>query len=154
MLLRFDIVNFVWKKTMLGRQKALFWFLFLFFLTFSQLNIPWKFELTTLHFSLSIAFKLLFLTIEGKWLIVLSFFLPARFEQLNTSQNPGFFKLIFLFHFVIIFYSLSSRPLSSRPLFLIVLYKGVKSIHVRKKWFVTSIGRENTFDIKCNQPVA
>ena len=41
------------KKLMRGRQKALVWFLFLFFLAFSQLNISWKFEVTTFPFSLS-----------------------------------------------------------------------------------------------------
>ena len=49
------------------RQKALFWFLFLFFLAFFQLNISWKFELTTLPFSFLKSFKTslpLFLTIE------------------------------------------------------------------------------------------
>ena len=104
------------KKPMKGRQKLLFWFLLLFFLAFSQLNISWKFELT-IDFSLLNfeSFKPslpLFLTIKGKRWIDLSFSLSARFEQLNTAQKPGIFKLLFLFHFVkIIFYSLFSLPL-------------------------------------------
>ena len=104
------------KKPIKGRQKLLFWFLLLFFLAFSQLNISWKFELT-IDFSLLNfeSFKPslpLFLTIKGKRWIDLSFSLSARFEQLNTAQKPGIFKFLFLFHFVkIIFYSLFSRPL-------------------------------------------
>ena len=40
------------KKPMKVRQKALFWFLILFFLAFSQLILSWKFELTTIAFLL------------------------------------------------------------------------------------------------------
>ena len=104
------------KKPIKGRQKLLFWFLLLFFLAFSQLNISWKFELT-IDFSLLNfgSFKPslpLFLTMKGKRWTDLSFSLSARFEQLNTAQKPGIFKLLFLFHFVkIIFYSLFSLPL-------------------------------------------
>ena len=104
------------KKPIKGRQKLLFWFLLLFFLAFSQLNISWKFELT-IDFSLLNfgSFKPslpLFLTMKGKRWTDLSFSLSARFEQLNTAQKPGTFKLLFLFHFVkIIFYSLFSLPL-------------------------------------------
>ena len=65
------------------------------------------------------------------------FFLSARFEQLDTAQKLGIFKFFFLFHFVIIFSSLSSHPVPARPLFLIVLHNGVKNIHVRKALFVT-----------------
>ena len=72
----------------------------------------------------------------------MSFSVSARFEQLNTAQKPPIFKLFF-FHFVIIFYSLSSRPLLFGPLFLIVLHNGVKKIHARKAWFVTCIGTKN-----------
>ena len=35
------------KKAMQGRWKALLWFLSLFFLVLSQLNLSWKFEVTT-----------------------------------------------------------------------------------------------------------
>ena len=86
----------------------------------------------------------LFLTIEGKRQIDLSFSQSARFEQLNAAQKPDIFKFLFLFHFVIIFYCLSSRQLSFRPLFLIVLHNGVKNIHVKNAWFVTRIGTKNS----------
>ena len=76
----------------------------------------------------------LFLTIERKRWIDLSFSVSARFEQLNNAQKPPIF---IFFHFVIIFYSLSSHTLPFGPLFLIVLHNGVKNIHVRKAWFVT-----------------
>ena len=46
----------------------------------------------------------------------------VRFEQLNTSQKLRIFKFLFLFHFDIIFYSLTSRLLPAQPLFLIVLH--------------------------------
>ena len=52
--------------------------------------------------------------------------MSARFQQLNTAQKLCMFKLLFLFVFIVIFYSLSSRPLPTRPLFLIVLHSGVK----------------------------
>ena len=134
------------KKPMKGRQKASFWFLLLFFLAFSQLNISWKLELTTFDFSLLTfeSFKVslpLFLTIEGKRWIDLSFSLPARFEQLNTAQKPGIFKFLFLFHFVIIFYSLFSRPLPSRLLFLSVLRDGVKK-HLLEKCMICDVTLE------------
>ena len=67
----------------------------------------------------------------------MSFSLSARFEHLNTAQKLGNFKFLFIFHFVVIICSLSSRPLPARPLFLIVLHNGVKNIHVRKAWLVT-----------------
>ena len=65
------------------------------------------------------------------------FSLSAWFEQLNTAQKLSIFKFVFLFHFVVIFYSLSSCLLPARPLFLIVLHNSVKNIHVIKAWFVT-----------------
>ena len=84
----------------------------------------------------------LFLTIEEKRKLDLSFFLSARFDQLNTVQKLDSFKFLFLFHFAIIFYSLSSHLLPARPLFLIVLHNDLKNIQVRKVWFVTCIGTE------------
>ena len=72
----------------------------------------------------------LFLTIEGKQYLDLFFSLPARFEQLNTAQRLCIFKFLFLYHFDIIFYSLSSCLLPARPLFLIELYNW------RKKTFM------------------
>ena len=54
------------------------------------------------------------------------FCLSTRFEQLNTVQKLGFFKFLFLFRFVIVFSSISSRLLPARPLFLIVLHNGIK----------------------------
>ena len=133
---------------MRGRQKALFWFLFLFFLVLYRLNLSWKFELTTfLPFSLSKVSNLschCFLSTEGKRQLDLYFSLSAQFEQLNTAQKLSIFKFLFLFHFVVMFYSLSSRPLPARPLFLIVLHNDVKIIHVIKAWFMTCIGTENT----------
>ena len=65
------------------------------------------------------------------------FSLSVQFEQWITAQKLGIFKFLFLFHFVIVFYSRSSRPLPARSLFLVVLHNGVKKIHVRKAWFVT-----------------
>ena len=59
-------------------------------------------------------------------------------------KRPGIFNFLFLFHFVIIFYNLFSHPLSSRPLFLVVLHNGVKNINVKNTWFVTCIRTENT----------
>ena len=89
-----------------GGRKHFFKFLFFFFLAFYQLNISWK--------------------SEGKRYLDLFFSLPARLEQLNTAQKLGILKL-FIFYSVTIFYSLSSRPLPSRPLFLIVLDNGGKT---------------------------
>ena len=79
----------------------------------------------------------------------MSFSLSARLEQLNTAQKLDIFKFLFIFHFVTIFYSLSSRPLPSRLLpsrllFLIVLHNIVKNICVRKAWSVTCIGTKLT----------
>ena len=54
------------------------------------------------------------------------FSLSAQFKQLNTAQKLGIFKFLFLYRFVIIFSSLSSHPLPSQLLFLIVLNNGVK----------------------------
>ena len=101
------------------RQKAL-----LFFLDFSQLNTALRFELTTFDFSLLTfeSFKPslpLFLTIEEKQWIDLSFYLTAQFEKLNTTQKTWYFQILIYFSFLLLsFYNLSSRPLSSRPLFL------------------------------------
>ena len=53
------------------------------------------------------------------------FFLSARFQQLNTAQKLSIFKFLFLFYLVDTFYSLS-LPFPAWPLFLIVLYNGVK----------------------------
>ena len=129
-----------------GRQKALFWFLFLFFSSFHSVKYFLKIWANHFYFLTFKSFKPslpLFLTFEGKRWIDLSFSLSARFKQLNTAQKPGIFKLLFLFHFVVIVCSLPSLPLSSRPLFLIALRNGVKNIHVRKAWFVTCIATEN-----------
>ena len=79
----------------------------------------------------------------------MSFTLSARFQQLNTAQKLGILKFLFLFDFVVIFYSLSPHPLPARPLFLIVLHNGVKKIHVIKAWFVTRIGTENCAVSSC-----
>ena len=65
------------------------------------------------------------------------FSLSVQFEQWITAQKLGIFKFLFLFHFVIVFYIRSSRPLPARSLFLVVLHNAVKNIHVRKAWFVT-----------------
>ena len=54
-------------------------------------------------------------------------------------QKLGIFKFLFLFHFNTIFYSLSSRQLPTRPLFLIVLYNGVKK-HSREKGLICDVG--------------
>ena len=92
----------------MGRQKVFFFlFLFFFFLAFYQLNISWK--------------------SEGKRYLDLFFSLSARLEQLNTAQKLDIFKFLFIFYSVTIFYSLSSRLLPSRPLFLIVLDNGGKT---------------------------
>ena len=98
------------------RQKT--FFSFLLFLAFSQLNISRKSELTTIPFQLS---------------------------KVNYCQKRATFKFLFLFHFIIIFCTVYSHPLPTRPLFLIVLHNGVKNIHVRKARFVTCIGLENTY---------
>ena len=108
----------MWKKLIKGRQKA--FFLILFFLSFFQSNLSWKFELTTFLFSLSKVSSLLcyyFLIIEGKR------FFPSvsKIWTVKFCQKLAIFKILFLFHFVIIFYSLSSHPLPARLLFLIVL---------------------------------
>ena len=42
--------------------------------------------------------------------------LLAWFEKFNTAQNLGIFKVLFLFHFVIIFYNISFCPLPVRLL--------------------------------------
>ena len=64
----------------------------------------------------------------------MSFSLSAWFEQLNTAQKLGIFKFLFLFHFVVLFSSLSSR-LPAQPLFLIVLHNGVKK-HSHEKGMI------------------
>ena len=70
----------------------------------------------------------------------LSFSLSAQFEQLNTAQKSGIFKFLFPFHIFKIFYSLSSRPFPSRPLFLIVLQNGVKK-HSGEKGLICDVYR-------------
>ena len=81
----------------------------------------------------------------------LSFALSVRVEQLNTTQKLGIFKFLFIFHFAIIFCSLSSSPvyllssgLSSRFLLDRCFYlSSVIKIYVRKGWFGMCIGMEN-----------
>ena len=70
------------------------------------------------------------------------FFLSPRFQQLNTAQKLSIFKFLFLFYLVDTFYSLS-LPFPAWPLFLIVLYNGVKKIQVIKAWLATRIRTEN-----------
>ena len=67
--------------------------------------------------------KSVFLSVSTIWLI-------------KYCQNLAIFKFLFLFHFVIIFYSPFSHPLPAQLLFLIVLHNGIKNIHVRKVWSV------------------
>ena len=52
-------------------------------------------------------FLSLFLTIEGKWQLDLSFSLSARFQQLNAAQKLSIFKFLFLFYFVDLLHSIS-----------------------------------------------
>ena len=59
--------------------------------------------------------------------------MSAQFEQLNTAEKLGIFKFLYLFHFVIIFYSLSSRLHPASTAVLIALHNSVKNIHVRKE---------------------
>ena len=90
------------KKPMKGRQKALFWFLLLFSLDFCQLNVSCKFGLATFWLFPSHCRKFkpslsLFLTIEEKQWMHLSFSLSARFEQLNTTQKTWHFQILISF---------------------------------------------------------
>ena len=58
-------------------------------------------------------------------------------HNLNSCQKLAIFKFLFLFHFVIIFYSLSSHSLRARLLFLIVLHNGVRKYPCEKHtWFI------------------
>ena len=133
------------KKPMKGRQKALFCFLFLFFLAFSQLNISHQFKLTNFPFSLSKVWSLLchYFNNWGETVNRLVFLSVSTIWTVKFAQKLGILKFLFLICFVIIFYSLYFHPLPSRPLFLIVLHNGVKSIHVRKAWIVVCIGMGN-----------
>ena len=107
------ILRTLCEKPVKGRQKALFWLLLLFFLVFSQLNIFWKFELTTFPFSLS-KVSSIFIIIFNNWektVIRQSFSMSTQFKHLNTAEKLGIFKFVNLFHFVNISYSLPSRLL-------------------------------------------
>ena len=134
MLFESDIVNFVWKKPMKGRQKTLAWFLFLFFLAFSQLNISWKFELPLFlsHFWKFQVFFAIIFSIRGKTVIRFVFLSVSTSWTVKYCTKTWHFQILFLFHFVIIFYNLSSHPLHARPLFLIVLHNGVKKHSLEK----------------------
>ena len=154
MLFKFDIANFVWKNRWRGGRKHFFKIFVLVLSSF--LSVKYFLKIWVNHFSL-LTFKsfkpslLLFLTIEGKRWKDLSFSLSARFEQLILHKSMSFSNSLFFFHSVITFYSLSSRPLPSWPLFLIVLHNSVKNIHVRKAWFVAFIGTENRQNINCKK---
>ena len=129
------------------RQKALVWFLFLFFPAFSQLNISWKFELTTFLFSLFTKVSSLIVIIFnicGKTVIRLVFLFVSTIWTVKYCTKIGIFKFSFLFRFAIIFSSLSSRPLSARPLFLIVLHNGVKK-NSRVKGVICYLYRNGEF---------
>ena len=73
----------------------------------------------------------------GKTVIKLAFLSVSTIWAVKYCAKTWHFQILIFFHFVIIFYSLFSRPLPTRPLFSIVLHNGVKNTHVRKAWFVT-----------------
>ena len=80
-------------------QKALFWFLFLFFLAFSQLNISLKFELTIFPLSLSKVFSF-FVIVFNDWGKTVN---RVVFLSVSTIWKLGILKFLFLFYFVVIF---------------------------------------------------
>ena len=129
---------------MKGSQKALF--LFLFFLAFSQSNLSWKFELTTFpsHFR---KFQALFAIIFKNWgktVIRLVFPSVSKIWTVKFCQKLAIFKFLFIFYFVIIFYSLSSHPFPARPLFLIGLHNGVKK-YSREKGVICDVYRKGEY---------
>ena len=86
------------KKPMKGKQKALFWFLFLFFLAFFQLNISWKFELTTFSFVKSFKTSLpLFLTIEQKRVNRLVFLSVSTIWIVKYCTKTWHFQILIYF---------------------------------------------------------
>ena len=116
---------------MKGRQKAIF--SFLFFIAFFQLNLCLN-HFSLLTFRKSQAFFAIIFNNWGKTVVFLS---VSTIWTVKYSQKLGIFKFLFLFHFVVVFYTLSSYPLPARPLFLIVLHNGVKKHSCGKAWFVT-----------------
>ena len=72
-----------------------------------------------------------------KSLIKLAFISVSTIWLVKRCKKLAFFKFLFLFHFVIISYSLYSHPLPAQQVLLIVLHNGIKNIHVRKAWSVT-----------------
>ena len=72
--------------------------------------------------------RLVFLSVSTIWTV-------------KYCQKLAIFKFLFLFHIVIIFYSLSFHPLPARPLFLIVLHNGVKK-YSREKGVICDIVSE------------
>ena len=138
--------DIVWKNRWRSWQKALF--LSLFFLAFSQLNLSWKFELTTLPFSLSnvssvLAFFAIIINSRGKRSLDLFFFQSARFERFNTAKNLVFSNSYFFFTLLLSFQSIFSPGYCSIAVFD-CLHNGVKNIHVRKAWLWRVIGTENS----------
>ena len=133
-----------------GRQKALFWFLLLLLVAFSQLNFPWKFELTTFPFSLRKfqAFFAIIFNNRGKTVIRLVFLSVSMIWTVKYCTKTWHIQiLIYLFiffHFVIIFYSLSSRQLPAWPLLLIVLHNGVIK-HSREKGVICDVHQNEEF---------
>ena len=128
----------MWKIRWRGGRKH--YFLFLFFLAFSQLNLSWKFGLITFSFSLSKVSSLLAINFNNwrKTVINLVFLSVSWILTVKYCQEPSIFKFLFLFHLVIIFYSLSSHPISAWPLFLIVLHNGVKT-YSREKGVIYNV---------------
>ena len=104
----------------------------IFILVFSSfLSVKSFLNIWVIHFSL--------LTIESfkhsftfsnwvKTVIRIIFLSVSMTWTVKYCQKLAIFKFLFLFHFVIIFYSLSSNPLPAWPLFLIVIHNGVKKI--------------------------
>ena len=140
------------KKSMKGKQKALF--KFLFFLAFSQLNLSWKFGLMTFPFS-SLKFQAFFVIIFNNWrktVIRLVFLTVSTIWTVNYCQKSAIFEFLFLLHFVIIFYSLFSHPLPARPQFLIVLHNSVKQYSPEKGMICDAVSERRIYELPDKLP--
>ena len=124
------------EKLMKGRQKVLFSFLFsLRILSVKSFLKIWAFPSSLLKVSTLLYFAIIF----NNWrksVIKFVFLSVSTVSLVKYCQKLALFTFLFLFHFVIVFYSLYSHPLPASLLLLIVLNNAIKNINVRKTWSV------------------
>ena len=136
------------KKTDEGEAESI-----IFILVLSRILLVKSFlRIWAYPFSLSkVSRPLYFTIIFNNWrktVIKLVFLSVSTIWTVKYCQKLAIFKFLFLFYFVIIFYSLFSHPLPARPLFLIVLHNGEKK-YLHEKGAICDVASERCNEMRC-----